>query len=648
MVVWMDVDPKMADRWMAGGSPSLPGDATVQDLILYEESLEADELGSSLLALFKHKPLLPGVLITEGGAYVGMIPRQRFYEYITSFPCSMDVFSRCSVGAMLEFFQQDILCIPGKTPILTASQLSLQRPSQRIYEPIVVEVDNDRGPCAQLLDVHQLLLAQSTIHERLARELQAAQDHLHYLNQDLETRVAQRTHQLQLANEQLRQEIQHRQELQEKLHQLAYFDPLTHLPNQALLREWLADCLERHRGQPTCCALLVLDCDHFRMVNESLGHALGDSLLLAISQRLQSHLSPQELLCRVGEDEFVVVCDQVRDPQTVLDLAKRLQTIWELPFRLGSQEVFMSASMGIVLSWGYERVADMLRDADTAMYAAKSQRRGSIQVFEGEMYARAKARLQMETDLRRGLDRGEFRVFYQPIIDLRTKQIAGFEALVRWQHPQRGLLPPGEFIGAAEDNGLIVPLGYWVLQEASRQWQQWRQDFGIPLRMSINLSVSQLLQADWLQHIKQILAGIPRQDLVFEITESIFLEHSQGLFDLIQALDAFEVQLCLDDFGTGYSCLSYLKRLPIGNLKIDRSFVVDMLANPHSAGIVQALIHLGETLGMTVTAEGIESAEQAVALQQMGCDYGQGYFFACPLSGAAAEALLAAQTRWQY
>jgi len=647
MVVFMESYSGIPDPQIASERSEWITATQVQDLILYEDALEATASGQEVLQLFQDKPLLPGILIVVAGEFAGMISRQRFYEHITSFPHSIDIFSQRSIRAVLEFFQEDILCIEGTTSILEASQLSLQRPSHRIYEPIVVKIQAEAGTRFQLLDVHQLLLAQSKIHERIARELHETRNGLHRLNRELEARVQHRTEQLQAFNAQLREEIERRHQLQEKLHAIAYFDPLTRLPNQTLLKEWLEDCLRRSQGQTTCCALMVMDCDHFRVVNESLGHARGDELLVAIAQRLQSHLRSQDLLCRVGEDEFVVVSDQVRDPQEIYELAKALQTIWALPFRLGSQEVFMTASMGIVFSSGDSTVAEMLRDADTAMYAAKAEKRGSIQVFEPAMHQRAQARLQMETDLRRGLDRGEFRVFYQPIIHLHSGTVAGFEALVRWQHPEQGLLSPAQFITAAEENGLIIPLGYWILQEATQQWQRWRDQFRIPLRMSVNLSVRQLLQTDLVHQTEQILAGIPRQDLVFELTESIFLENSQNLFDLLHALDTFKVQLCLDDFGTGYSCLSYLKKLPIHNLKIDRSFITDIIENPQSTGIVQTFITLADTLGMTVTAEGVETVAQAALLKKMGCNYGQGYLFARPLSAAAAEELLAAQTHWE-
>ncbi|GAB4212842.1 MAG: hypothetical protein OHK0012_07820 [Synechococcales cyanobacterium] len=640
-------------RRQAPPSP-LQMDSLVQDLILYEESVQITEPGQAVYDLFKRKILLPGILVTDGQDYVGMIPRQRFYEHITSRIYSMDVFRQRPVQDMLTWFQDDILVISGLTRIADAAQLSLQRASQRIYEPIVVLTATDQGSLAQLLDVHQLLLAQGKIYEVLLTVLGETQTHLVTLNAELEQRVAQRTQEWQVINSNLRQEIEQRQALQEKLHQLAYVDPLTRLPNHAQVLEWLTAYLRRQQGQTdklhdqedSFCALLILDCDHFRRVNESLGHRMGDHLLQAIAARLQAAMRPQDMLARVGEDEFVVICPDVISLDTLLEIVRTLQQVWVLPFRLGSQEVFISASMGIVTSQSYTLAEDMLRDGDSAMYAAKTQQHGSWRLFEPTMHHQAQIRLQMETDLRRALDRQEFRVLYQPIINLQTRRLAGFEALVRWQHPQKGLVDPAQFITAAEDNGLIIPLGYWVIQEATQQWQRWQDLSPHPLRMSINLSVVQLQQSDLVEQTERLLAGIPRQGLVFELTESIFLDPSQQTAQILHNLHHQSIQVCLDDFGTGYSSLSYLQRLPVSNLKIDRAFVRDLPDSSENLGIIKAILALADTLNMTVTAEGVESRQQAHLLQEWGCLYGQGFYFQRPLTAVVAETMVRGDRVW--
>lgn len=438
-------------------------------------------------------------------------------------------------------------------------------------------------------------------------------------------------------------------------------DALTGLPNRTLFVDRLARSVERaKRRKGSLFAVLFLDLDRFKVVNDSLGHMIGDQLLIAIARRLESclragdtvaRLGSDRLLARLGGDEFTILLDDIRDVSEATRVADRIQKELMFPFNLGGHDVFTTASIGIALSaTGYERPEDLLRDADTAMYRAKALGKARCEIFDTVMHARAVARLQLETDLRRAVERQELQNHYQPIVSLQTGTIAGFEALVRWKNPRRGLILPSEFIPVAEETGLILSIGPWVLLEACCQlsrWQMQRPD-SPQLTVSVNLSGKQFMQPDLVEQTAQILrkANLDPRSVKLEITESVIMENTESVTAMLMQLRALNIQLGIDDFGTGYSSLSYLHRFPIDTLKIDRSFVSRMGVERENAAIVRTIVSLAHNLGMNVIAEGVETKEQLAQLRALGCEYAQGDFFSRPLDGEAATALISAEPLW--
>lgn len=432
-------------------------------------------------------------------------------------------------------------------------------------------------------------------------------------------------------------------------------DGLTGLPNRVLFMDRLTRCISRAQRQPGYLfAVLFLDLDRFKVINDSLGHVVGDQLLIALARRLGhclrsgdtvAHLGGSHTFARLGGDEFTILLEDIKHVSDAIRVADRIQKELAPPFDLGGHEVFTTASIGIALSTtGCERPEDLLRDADTAMYRAKALGKARYEVFDTAMREQAIARLQLEMDLRRALERQEFRVYYQPILSLKTGQIVGFEALLRWQHSSRGLLPPEEFVPLAEETGLIVPIGQWVLKAACRQMQAWQPILPVasPFVMTVNVSSKQLMQRDLTEQIRQILAetGLNPRSLKLEITESVIMENAKSVKAALQELKALDICLGIDDFGTGYSSLSYLHRFPIDSLKIDRSFVGQMGADLESAAIVRTIITLAHHLGLDVIAEGLETTEQLARLSALECEYGQGCLFSKPVDGMVAGALL--------
>ena len=434
----------------------------------------------------------------------------------------------------------------------------------------------------------------------------------------------------------------------------AFHDALTGLSNRVLFMKRLGQALKlSQRRQNYLFAVLFLDLDRFKVINDSLGHMSGDQLLIAFVQRLLPHLRFGDTIARLGGDEFAILVENITEISDVTDIANRIQTELTLPFNLGGHQVFTSVSIGIALSsTGYDRPEELLRDADLAMYSAKALGKARYEVFDPAMHTSAVTLLQLENDLRRAVERQEFQLHYQPIVTLLTGRITGFEALIRWHHPERGLVLPAEFIPVAEETGLIVPIGYWVLKEACRQMCLWQA--GSPtspsLTISVNLSVRQFVQADLIQQIDQILqeTGLDARSLRLEITESVIMENAEAAAAMLLQLRSLGVQLYVDDFGTGYSSLSYLHRFPIDALKIDRSFISGMGVEHESAEIVQTIITLAQNLGIYVVAEGVETAVQLSQLRAINCKdgQGQGYFFSKPLEREAVEALLATQPQW--
>lgn len=446
-------------------------------------------------------------------------------------------------------------------------------------------------------------------------------------------------------------DITERKQAQEKLRHDALHDGLTGLANRTLLMERLRQAIERSKSQmDKRFALLFLDLDGFKVVNDSLGHLVGDRLLIEVSQRLKSCQRTGDIIARHGGDEFAVLLEELPDVDDAIKVAQRLQQALKPPLVLDNREVFVSASIGIAIGGqanfytSYDRVAHLLRDADTAMYYAKAKGQGGYEVFTPSMHTQIVQRLELESDLRRAIEREEFLIYYQPIICLSTNKIWGFEALVRWQHPLRGLVGPTEFIPLAEETGLSIAIDRWVMRSACHQLRFWQEQLphSFPLTVSVNLSGKQFSQPGLVESLDQVLleTGIDGSYLKLEITESVVIDKAESTLTVLQQLRKRNVQLCLDDFGTGYSSLSYLHSFPFSVLKIDRSFISRLGIGGGNGEIVKAIIDLGTNLGMSVVAEGIETREQLTKLKSLNCAYGQGYRFAKPMSREAATSFV--------
>lgn len=436
------------------------------------------------------------------------------------------------------------------------------------------------------------------------------------------------------------------EETKEHFRHAAFHDSLTGLPNRAMFTELLkAEIESSSRRNDHKFAVLFLDLDRFKNVNDSLGHTHGDLLLVAFAERLERTLRPVDTLARFGGDEFAILLSGMTDATDAVRVAQRIQEELSQPFVLDKNSAFATASIGIALSSsGYDRPDDILRDADIAMYRAKENGKARYELFDQGMHARAVSRLQLESDLRQAIENKEFSVYYQPIVALPTGRLAGFEALVRWNHPRRGLVHPGDFIPVAEETGLIVPIGQWVLNEACVHVRKWQLDSPShrALSLSVNLSARQVAQPDLLDQIKEALetSKLSPHCLKLEITESVVMENAEAAALMLKQLRSLGVQLSIDDFGTGYSSLSYLHRFPLNYLKIDRSFV-SRLTTDNDNAIVRTISTLARNLGMEVIAEGIETEEQYQQLKMLGCEYGQGYLFSRPVNNDGVQHLLA-------
>ena len=432
----------------------------------------------------------------------------------------------------------------------------------------------------------------------------------------------------------------------------AFHDPLTGLPNRALFLDRAGQCLARsRRSEEVRFALLVMDLDRFKVVNDSLGHAAGDRILVETGRRIQESLRPADTVARLGGDEFGLLIEDVRDTRDALAFCERLHKLLLPPFTVEGQEVFATASIGVVLgSPVYEKPEDLLRDADTALYRAKGLGKARSVVFDPSMHQSAVALFQMETDLRRAVEKEEFRVFYQPIVSLKTGKTAGFEALVRWQHPRRGLVWPAEFIGLAEETGLIVPIGLFVLRESIRQLRAWqtRHPRTPPLVMSVNLSGIQFLRPELITQLDLALRefGVEGSTLKLELTESVIMEHAEYARDMMAQMKAQQITLCIDDFGTGYSSMSYLRRYPIDTVKIDKSFISRMDTDAESLEIVRTVVTMAHNLGKEVIAEGVETREQLAQIKSLKVEYAQGFFFSKAVDREAADSLVTWRWFW--
>ena len=443
-------------------------------------------------------------------------------------------------------------------------------------------------------------------------------------------------------------DITERKKAEEQLQRQAFYDLLTELPNRALFVDRLQHLFHRSRrslGNPLF-AVLYLDLDRFKAINDSLGHQAGDELLVATARRLENCLRPGDTLARLGGDEFTVLLDDVRCEADATRVAERIHEELSAPLLVRGYEVFTSVSVGIALSSaGYKCPEDMLRDADTAMYRAKANGRAGHQVFAGDMHQRAVYSLRLETDLRRALERQEIVPYYQPIVDLETGTVVGFEALARWRHPSGEMVSPDLFIPVAEETGLIGRIGEWMLVEACRQTREWQRKHPLSstLGISVNVSGRQLSQSGIAADVERVLGatGLDPTSLTLEITESALMHNLSAATAVMQRLNEMSVGLHLDDFGTGYSSLAYLQSFPVQALKVDRSFVNRMDRAPQQSAIVNAIVSLAHNLGMDVIAEGIETPAQVEALRALRCGRGQGFLFSKPLPAENAEQLIA-------
>jgi len=440
-------------------------------------------------------------------------------------------------------------------------------------------------------------------------------------------------------------DISARKESEEKLAHDSLHDALTGLPNRTLFFDRLRQAMAFvQRRDDYRFSVLFLDIDRFKTVNESLGHTLGDQLLVRVGQRLAECVRPGDTVARIGGDEFAVLLEEFTDAEEPLRMAERIHEVLAAPHDLNGTEVFATASIGVALGFpGYTRPEDVLRDADAAMYRAKELGRARHAIFHPSMHTDARAQLQLESDLRRGIERGELRLTYQPVVSLSTGQVSGCEALVVWDHPTRGLIPPNDFIPAAEETGLVVPLGRWALREACRDCMAWNDALprGSQISVSVNLSAIQIGTPQVFEDVRAalLLSGLPARLLKLEVTESVVLQAGHGAL-LLNQLKALGVHLLLDDFGTGYSSLSYLQNFRFDTLKIDRSFVSQMEYGGRHAELVRTIVSLARALSLDVVAEGVENPTQLQLLQLLHVEAAQGYWFARPLSAQAFRELV--------
>jgi diguanylate cyclase (GGDEF)-like protein/PAS domain S-box-containing protein len=439
-------------------------------------------------------------------------------------------------------------------------------------------------------------------------------------------------------------DVSERKALERQLTHQAFHDPLTGLANRALFRDRVAHALQLRSRTHQPLGVLFLDLDGFKAINDSLGHAVGDSLLRAVSGRLRSVVRQGDTVARLGGDEFAVLLEDLEGAHVAQQIAMRFLEELHQPFGLDGHEVFVGASVGLAVAGVDDDADEVLRNADLAMYRAKALGKNRCEVFEPDMHAAAIERMAIENDLRHAVVRDELRLHYQPIVDIRDGSLVGVEALLRWQHPTRGLVPPLDFIAVAEESGLIVPVGRWVLSQACRQVARWQRETGTPLRLSVNISARQLQAPRLAEHVAKTLraTGMRPSDLVLEITESMLVDDADRTIAKLHLLREIGVRLAIDDFGTGYSSLNYLRRLPVNILKIDRSFVKGIGTESELTSLTGAIVGIGRDLGLDTVAEGIEEPGQLDALRAMGCGYGQGFLFARPMPPEEVAAIVAA------
>lgn len=491
---------------------------------------------------------------------------------------------------------------------------------------------------------------------RLERSLSISSDEMEELN----TKLLARTRELEQQTEALRHEVARRCQVEEQLRHDANHDGLTLLPNRALFQERMNRALGRLRRHPDLrCSVLFLDLDDFKVINDSLGHDTGDVLLVEVASRILNCVREIDTVCqpdqsttaRLGGDEFVVLLEGVPDESAARAAAERIKTVMAQPFHIDGQDLNIGVSIGIAMAvTGRESTDDLIREADTAMYNAKHTGKGRVAVFDAHMHAAVAARLKLENELRAAVESGEFELFYQPIVELDTAHLSGFEALLRWRHPDGSLIPPSAFISIAEETGIISRLGEWVLRTACEQIRKWMDlKPQRPLPVSVNVSRRQILEQDLASDVRRVLeeTGVPGSLLKLEVTESIVMSNVERVKSVLEQIRAMDVEIMMDDFGTGYSSLSCLHDLCIDALKVDRSFVRTMGNNRQYAAVVDAIIHLAHVLDKKVVCEGIEQSEQLAQMLALGCEYGQGFLFSKALSPKKATRLVEHDHQWR-
>ncbi|SKB12295.1 Response regulator receiver modulated diguanylate cyclase/phosphodiesterase [Planktothrix sp. PCC 11201] len=467
------------------------------------------------------------------------------------------------------------------------------------------------------------------------------------LNLELEQRVEERTTQLQKTLQELQQAQKKLLDREQQLHYKAYHDLLTGLPNRAWCLNQLQTLIEQTKTDSSYrYGVLFLDLDRFNVVNDSLGHLLGDKLLQQVAQRLESRLTPNLKVARLGGDEFVIIVENFTDNQEVITIAQNILEVLNPVFKLNQYEVYIGGSIGITFShFGYDYPEDILRDADLAMYSAKANGKGRYQLLTSELQQKAIYCLQLENDLRRAIQNQEFSLYYQPILSLPTSGKLGFEALIRWHHPQKGMIPPDQFIPVAEETGLIIELGLWVIKTALNQIKIWQEQFPGFSEIAINVNVSpqQLMIPCFSEQVQKLLLDfkIKSDQIKFEITESSLLKTGSHYIEVLRQLKKLGIQFCIDDFGMGYSSLNRLHEFPIDTLKIDRSFINRIGSNQKEIELIRTIITLAHGLGMDVVAEGIETKSQLNQLSLLGCEWGQGFLFSKPLNTIDATQYIA-------
>jgi diguanylate cyclase (GGDEF)-like protein/PAS domain S-box-containing protein len=439
-------------------------------------------------------------------------------------------------------------------------------------------------------------------------------------------------------------DISIRKNAEEQLLKDAFHDGLTGLPNRSLFIDRLDHALKRNkRNRNVSSAVLFLDLDRFKVVNDSLGHMAGDILLIEIARRIEGCVRPGDTVARLGGDEFVVLCEDIKDIEVAKGVAERIQSALSLPVKLEGTEIFPTASIGIAMTtMGYNKPEDVLRDADITMYQAKTSGKAQYAVFDSSMRQKALAQLHIEIDLRKALEHNEFRIFYQPIISLKTNSIVSLEALLRWNHPHRGIIPPSEFIPIAEETGLIAAIGEWVLRKACAQLCTWNEKTSTPIRVAVNISGVQLRDPGFADIVLSILneTGLPTSMLDLEVTETTLMAQDQSAVQMLSKLQSKGIHVCLDDFGTGYSSLNCIQNLPIDVLKVDRSFICRIESDEEQIKIVETILHLGKNLGIEVIAEGVETDDQLTSLKAIKCEHYQGFLYSKPIAEEEVESLI--------